>query len=298
MGINYQHAKILWEARLRGASFKDTLTIAHLSLKLHPAEVTLLRRVYRASFPQSKTTPLMNYKFGDFSDEFLRDFLGATSITMLDYSDYEGANLIHDLNQPVPDHLLERFDTVIEAGSLEHVFNFPVAIANLMKMLKVGGNIFITTPANNLCGHGFYQFSPELMFRIFAPENGFALRRIILFEALFPSVELTSNRNVYEVTDPAQVRSRVGLVSRGPVMMMVEAQKTSDTSVFAHSLLQSDYVSLWNQERTLSSYTGIKKGLKQVFKRLPFSLQARIKGYRETKLFSFANARFYKKLAI
>jgi len=296
MGINYQDAKALWEARLRGASFKDTLTVAHLSLKLHLAEVMLLRRAYYARFPQSIVEPLKNYKFGAFSDEFLRDFLGAASITILDYSSYEGANMIHDLNQPVPDNLLRRFDAVIEAGSLEHVFNFPVAIANLMKMLKVGGNIFMTTPANNLCGHGFYQFSPELMFRIFTPENGFALRRIILFEAPFPSVELTANCNAYEVTDPAYVRSRVGLLSRGPVMMMVEAWKTNDTSVFTHPPLQSDYVTLWNRARTLSS-TGIKKALKPVFKRLPFFLQARINGYREKKLFSFSNAQFYKRLA-
>ena len=53
------------------------------------------------------------------------------------------------------------------------IFNFPVAIRNLMRMAKVGGQVFLTTPANNFCGHGFYQFSPELAYRIFALENGF-----------------------------------------------------------------------------------------------------------------------------
>ena len=40
-------------------------------------------------------------------------------------------------------------------------------------MLTVGGSIFVNTPANNMMGHGFYQFSPELMYRIFAEANGF-----------------------------------------------------------------------------------------------------------------------------
>ena len=30
-----------------------------------------------------------------------------------------------------------------------------------MALPKVGGDVYICTPANNLCGHGFYQFSPE-----------------------------------------------------------------------------------------------------------------------------------------
>jgi hypothetical protein len=47
---------------------------------------------------------------------------------------------------------------VIETGSLDHIFNFPVAISNLMQMTRVGGSVFLTTVANNLCGHGFSGF--------------------------------------------------------------------------------------------------------------------------------------------
>jgi hypothetical protein len=45
-------------------------------------------------------------------------------------------------------------------------FNFPVALANAMKMAKIGGHFAARTPANNQCGHGFYQFSPGLFYRI------------------------------------------------------------------------------------------------------------------------------------
>jgi hypothetical protein len=34
------------------------------------------------------------------------------------------------------------------------------------------------TPANNQMGHGFYQFSPELFFRVFSQENGYLLRAL------------------------------------------------------------------------------------------------------------------------
>jgi hypothetical protein len=80
---------------------------------------------------------------------------------VLDASPYEGADTIHDMNTPVPEAWHGRYDVVIDSGSLEDIFNFPVAIANLANMLRVGGTIFVTTPANNLMRHGFYQFSPD-----------------------------------------------------------------------------------------------------------------------------------------
>src|SRR4029077_10267153 len=115
-----------------------------------------------------RQAPLAGYQFGNYADDFWNEFLDAESVETLDYSTYEGASIVHDLNSPVPASLHGRFDAVIEAGSLEHIFNFPMAIRNLMRMTKVGGWVFITTVANNLCGHGFYQFSPELIYRIFS----------------------------------------------------------------------------------------------------------------------------------
>jgi 2-polyprenyl-3-methyl-5-hydroxy-6-metoxy-1,4-benzoquinol methylase len=105
-----------------------------------------------------------------------RAVLDAKNVLSLDYSDYEQCDIVHDMNQTVDPSLHEKFDAVIDGGTLEHVFNFPVAISNCMKMVKVNGSIFIFTTANNFLGHGFYQFSPELFCRIFSPENGFEIR--------------------------------------------------------------------------------------------------------------------------
>lgn len=296
MGICYWDAKMLWEARLRGVIFKDTVTIGHQSLYLHPAEVKFFRQAYRANFTQSLIKPLETYKFRDYSDSFLHDFLGVNSLSVIDFSSYEGADIIHDLNQPIPENLHGRFDVVIDGGSLEHIFNFPVAIKNLMQLLKIGGSLYIATPANNLCGHGFYQFSPELMFRIFTEENGFELQRIVLFEADFPSIELTPHRKAYEVTDPEQVGNRVGIISKNTVTMIVEAKKTSDVPLFANVPLQSDYVTVWNRVEAQPQRSNAKKVLKSVFESLPPFLRTRINGYRQKRKFSFSNKQFYKKL--
>jgi len=84
MGLEYHSAKMLWEARLRDISFKNILIVAHLSLCLHPREVKLFQRDYYAHFPESTVKPLGNYKFDDYSDEFLCDYLGTTFLAILD----------------------------------------------------------------------------------------------------------------------------------------------------------------------------------------------------------------------
>jgi 2-polyprenyl-3-methyl-5-hydroxy-6-metoxy-1,4-benzoquinol methylase len=114
--------------------------------------------------------PQTKYALGDHADGFCREFLGVAELDSIDYSAYEGATIMHDPNRPLPDELRGKFDAIIECGTLEHVFNFPVAIGNLMEMLKVGGYLFMTTVGNNLFGHGFYQFSAEIMYRIFTIE--------------------------------------------------------------------------------------------------------------------------------
>jgi hypothetical protein len=304
VGIDYCDARMFWKAKQRGVSFGRVLTLGHQNLCLHRKEVDFFRREYQAAFG-SFETPLDNYSWGQYADEFLRGYLGASSITVIDASPYEGADTIHDMNTPVPEAWHGRYDAVIDGGSLEHIFNVPVALANLANLLKVGGSIFITTPANNLMGHGFYQFSPELMFRVFSEANGFALQRILILEARYPSVELSKNHKVYEVVDPEEVRTRVGLVSKRPVMMMVEATKVHDARMFASAPLQSDYVTLWDSrggDRTTSPSSrrlGLLLPLRHAASRLlhafPLGLRAPLLGYRQKREFSLRNNTFYRR---
>jgi SAM-dependent methyltransferase len=113
------------------------------------------------------------------SEKFL-SWLGASSVRAMDISAYEGAAIIHDLNAPVPANLHNAFDFIFDGGTLEHVFNVPIALQNIMDMLRVNGLFISVTPANNWVGHGFYQFSPELMMRVFSDANGYALQGLKL----------------------------------------------------------------------------------------------------------------------
>ena len=62
----------------------------------------------------------------------------------MDFSDYEGANIIQDLNTLIKNHdIFEKYDLIIDGGTLEHVFHVPNAFENFFKLLKIGGQFYI-----------------------------------------------------------------------------------------------------------------------------------------------------------
>ena len=88
-------------------------------------------------------------------------------------------------------------DLVFDGGTLEHVFNFTTALTTASRG-PAAGPVRLGTMLNNWCGHGFYQFSPELFYRALSPENGFSV-----IEMYFADVE---GRHFCRVVDPAAVR--------------------------------------------------------------------------------------------
>ena len=157
----------------------------------------------------------------------------------VDYSPYEEASHIFDMNLPAPAEVTGVYRTVINGGSLEHVFNFPQAIANCMNMLAVGGHFIGLSPANNFFGHGFYQFSVELFCRIFEPADGFVTERMLLVE------DDQAGRGWFDITDPAAARERVTLMSATPAHLFVLAKKVEQIAPFRAAPYQSDYVATW-----------------------------------------------------
>jgi hypothetical protein len=293
MGLLYADAARLWKARQAGVSFERTLTIGRQQIYLHERELEQLRRMHAAH-----GLLLHEYQFGEYAERFWREVIGVRVLDTIDKSDYEGASIIHDLNQPVSPELWEKYDSVVEAGSLEHIFNFPIAIANLMRMVKVGGTVFLTTVANNLCGHGFYQFSPELLYRIFSPENGFDATRVVFLEAGSPSVELVPITRSYEVADAKVVACRVGLLSKTPIMMMLESRKVRQMEPFVTTPQQSDYAAAWQkaQQDEGESRGKFRSSAGSALRGLPPAWQRRIERARMRRRYSFANRSFYRRL--
>jgi SAM-dependent methyltransferase len=297
VGISYSSAAILAKAKHNNVCFDNILTIGHQQLYLSQKQISQLAMRYGLNIDTSAVLR------EEYVDTFFEMFLGAKIVMSLDYSDYQDSDIIHDMNYPIDPSYHEKFDVVIDGGSLEHIFNFPVAVGNCMNMVKNGGSVFIFTAANNHTGHGFYQFSPELFFRIFQPENGFEICDVILEKHTFPGAELSPKTKCFSVIDPALLKRRVGLVSKSPVMIMIHAKRIEIKPVFATYPIQSDNMSIYDNnsssapdQRINTSILTLMKGVARKFvNRLPLRAQNYIEGKRQLLRYSFSNKRFYKR---
>ncbi len=237
----------------QGVSFHKTITLGRLENKVSQDLPTLLKNLY----PGMINPEYIN--FGEKFGETVFRSLGAESVESLDFSDYEKAGIQGDLNYPLPAELINKFSVLVDGGTLEHVFNFPQAIKNCMNMIEPGGHFIGFSPANNLMGHGFYQFSPELFYRVFSKENGFGNTEVFMISAEFE----TDTTELYAVSDPEIVRSRVTLKSTQPGYLLVLSRKIHQTSQEPFTVYQSDYVDLWskteNDENKIKSISLFKR---------------------------------------
>jgi hypothetical protein len=236
MGLDINAVQFLIAARAAGVSMGEVLMLGRQDLNVYPA--TMMRLLSA----QGLGTELFQPGAPDtgYAEPCFRA-LGATQVRSMDVSGFEGADFVHDLNQPVGPELKERFNTVYDGGTLEHVFDFPTGLRNCMEMLKTGGRLFIHTVANNYCGHGFYQFSPELFFRALGPENGFEVERMVL-HAMGPYGRW------YEVSNPTAIHSRVELINCLPVQLLIRAKRVAVQPVFARTVQQSDFAVYWARQ--------------------------------------------------
>ncbi|MBQ9359704.1 MAG: class I SAM-dependent methyltransferase [Lachnospiraceae bacterium] len=99
-------------------------------------------------------------ELGD-SVKFFRTW-GFDEVHALDVSGYEGADIIFNLNDELPEELEGKFDVVYDGGVIEHVFNVSIALMNICRLVKKGGLIFNLNPVYNYLHNIYWNISPEL----------------------------------------------------------------------------------------------------------------------------------------
>ena len=277
MALEVTAAALLLKMRRDGVVPGRVLTLGHQHTHIDP--LTYRRILARLGRPVVDAVPV-------FADDLLTA-MGATGVESLDASTYEGATRVHDLNHPVPSQWHEEFDLVFDGGTLEHIFSFGAALKSCMQMVKPHGRFVSVTVPNNWCGHGFYQFSPELFFRALSPENGFSI-----VEMYFAAVD---GSRYYEVTDPAVVKSRVQLWTSEPLFLLIHARRDEVREIFATVPQQSDYVVDWVE----SSRMGTRPQRYVAWKESPLlrpirRVRRHLLHRRHRRIFSLNNRAYYR----
>lgn len=238
MAFDPNGSRFLLYARHLGVDFSRLAMIGRQRMQVSSADLAANLRLFEPGADRALAARLLRSE-GGFSEEFLRH-LGAREVESFDGGAFEGATHVHDMNLPIAPEFKERFTLVLDGGSLEHVFNFPVGMRNCLEMVAVGGHFLSISPANNWMGHGFYQISPELFFRLLGPDNGYRIVRLL-------ACEQGPRTPWYVVRDPEVIHKRVGVISRARVNLLVLSQRVERRPVLATMPQQSDYKAAWSR---------------------------------------------------
>lgn len=169
MGVDIQFARSLIQDHKHFEGKTNSVMLGRQGWAVRKRYNALLRRSLKAAdLPRD-----MNRLAGEdgFAEPFF-DMIGLPGIKSMDMSAYEGCDVVHDLNEPPRDDLRGVFDLMIDGGTIEHVFNTPQALDGVFHMLRDGGVFISINGMTGWAGHGFYQFSPELVWRYWREARG------------------------------------------------------------------------------------------------------------------------------
>jgi hypothetical protein len=103
-----------------------------------------------------------------------------THIDIADISDYEGANLVLDMNQPINTETTPRYDFIYDSSVLDNVWNPSQMIINLSQLLSPNGRLLMHNVASFFPG-ALCAIHPEWFYSFFAINEEFADAKVYVF---------------------------------------------------------------------------------------------------------------------
>jgi len=182
--------------RLQKKGYLNSASVLQLGRQSGIVSYRQMNRIgkrFDRKFSQKKRDNYDFYRNYPSGDEIFQ-LLGFNSIQSLDSNEYEGATFTHDLNKPLLEKNFGEFDLVYDGGTTEHIFDQITVLANIYKLLKIGGIVIHHTPANNFLDHGYFQPSPSFYYEYYLA-NGFELIDSFLVESTY---DFYRKRKVYD----------------------------------------------------------------------------------------------------
>lgn len=152
----HKHRPIVGDVLTMG---RQTVTMTYReAISLLCNEGVALRDSHVREFDASTVT---SADFGWISDRCFFSMFTDATIRALDVSDYENADIVHDLNRPLPSKYYGIADFILNGSVMDDLFNPGQAIRSMSEMLRPGGRIMHYEAGSQLgTGNAYVAYSP------------------------------------------------------------------------------------------------------------------------------------------
>lgn len=210
-----------------------------------------------------------------------RSFLRCFGFSAVDSLDIPGCEhppeILHDLNDPIPQSLCNQYDFVMDPGTLEHVFDQRTCLTNIARFLRIGGTVCHLVPIYSYNG-GYYSINPNVLTDFYS-QNGFEKPKatIIMWDRYWA---YSKRKTLCYRYDAAIMGSRHAIgdadqVRYTPHLLLFATKLDSRQTYVSPLQFEGNYVaeaSMSGATRTLSLERRGKKIAKFAFSILPFDL--------------------------
>jgi hypothetical protein len=277
MGLSRQMARFVVREAKHAPIRGSVLLIGRQTISLTPERFSDLMREENMPVDPAipvtlDTTTQKGTGKGYISDAYFFKALGADTVTAVDVSDYEGAEIVHNLDTPIPAQLEGKFDFICNGSVLDNMFNPIMGLNNISRMLASAGRVIHFEHASNTVNNAYLQFSPNWFFDYYAV-NEFADCKAYI--ALF--YDLSGPWDFYGCIHDGMIEPKLFRSSKF-AMTAIIAERTSDSTWDRHPI-QGQYRSPEDWARYLKCLGRFSDSTRPVIGRSSAGLGARAQLY-------------------
>jgi hypothetical protein len=187
--------------------------------------------------------------------------LGVNTFHALDVTDYEGADIVWDLGELIPEKYYGKYDFIYNGSCLDNMFNPGVALMNLSKLLKPHGRM-INIECASSWNDPYIIFSPGWFYDFYV-SNNYKYSDIYLISYQNNNELFYGPWEMQFVNVPANPNGASPEVPRGIHLALLTIAEKGDSSTDTVQPVQAQYRAT--------------KELKDAFRRSETSMQASIR---------------------
>jgi hypothetical protein len=185
VGISTEHMlALIVEGKHRPFDGGVVYTLGRQTMAATPAEALEMFRALGANSRIADIDELNVDRTTDYATKYLSRqvisdvsffrMLGFDEVKALDISDFEGAEIVLDLNRPVPADLEATCDLLVDGSTLDNIFDPATALKNINRMLRPGGRCLLINLGNaslEFTGMAYTMFNPLWFFDYFVAND-------------------------------------------------------------------------------------------------------------------------------